>query len=146
MATQSSVLAWRIPWTEESGRLQTMGFQEVRHDWATSLSLFTSQVVLVVKNLPASAGDVGDVDSVPGPGRSPGGGDDNPLQSSCLENPMDRGAWWATVHRVAQSRTQLKWLSTHTWVYIRYKSIYNIYMCKIHISILNLFKNVVLKS
>ena len=62
----------------------------------------------MVKNLPASAGDARDVHSVPGPGRSPGGGDDNPLQSSSLENPMDRGDWWATVHRVAQSQTQLK--------------------------------------
>ena len=49
----------------------------------------------------------------PGSGRSPGGGHGNPLQSSCLENPMDRRAWWATVHRVSQSWTQLKWLSTH---------------------------------
>ena len=55
----------------------------------------------MVKNPPASAEDVRDVDSVPGSGRSPGGGGDNPLQSSCLENPMDRGAWWATgSHRV----------------------------------------------
>ena len=50
----------------------------------------------MVKNPPARAGDVRDVDSVPGSGRSPGGGDDNLLQSSCLENPLDRGAWWAT--------------------------------------------------
>ena len=62
-----------------------------------------SQVVLVVKNLPASAGHVRDVGSVPGLGRSHGGGHGNPLQYSCLENPMDRGAWWATVHRVAKS-------------------------------------------
>ena len=47
----------------------------------------------------------------PGLGRSPGGGNGNPLQYSCLENPMDRGAWWATVHRVAKSQTQLKRLS-----------------------------------
>ena len=52
----------------------------------------------VVKNLPANAGDTGDVGSIPGSGRSPGVGNDNPLQYSCLENPMDRGAWWATVH------------------------------------------------
>ena len=52
-----------------------------------------SQVVLVVKNLPANAGDFRDVGSIPGLGRSPGGGHDNPLQHSCLENPMDRGAW-----------------------------------------------------
>ena len=73
-----------------------------------------SQVALVVKNLPASAGDLRDVSSIPGSGRSPGGGHGNPLQYSCLENPMDRGAWQATVHRVPKSRTQLKQLSTHT--------------------------------
>ena len=50
---------------------------------------------------------------IPGLGRSPGGGQDNPLQYSCLENPMDRGAWQATVHGVTESRTQLKLLSTH---------------------------------
>ena len=54
-----------------------------------------------------SASNTGDSSSVPGSGRSPGGGHGNPLQYSCLENPMDRGAWWATVHGVAQSRTQL---------------------------------------
>ena len=62
-------------------------------------------MVLVVKNLPADAGDVRDVSSIPGSGRSLGGGHGNPLQYSCLENPMDRGAWWATAYRVAQSRT-----------------------------------------
>ena len=66
------------------------------------------QVVLVVKNLPANAGDLRDVDSISGSGRSPGGGPGNPLWYSCLENPMDRGAWQATVHRVARSWTQLK--------------------------------------
>ena len=52
-----------------------------------------SQVVPVVKNLPANAGDIKDVGLIPGLGRSPGGGHRNPLQYSCLENPMDRGAW-----------------------------------------------------
>ena len=61
----------------------------------------------VVKNLPANAADSGDVGSVPGLGRSPGGGNGNPHQCSCLGNPMDRGAWQATVHRVMKSRTQL---------------------------------------
>ena len=56
----------------------------------------------MVKNPPASAGDV---DSVPELGRSPGKRNDNPLQYSCLGNPMDRGEWWATVHEVAKSRT-----------------------------------------
>ena len=72
-----------------------------------------SQVALVVKNLPATAGDVRDVGSIPGLGRSPGEGHVNPLQYSCLENPMDGGAWWATVHRVAKSWTRLKQLSMH---------------------------------
>ena len=63
----------------------------------------------MVKNLPANAGDVV---SISGLGRSPGGVHGNPLQYSCLENPMDRGAWLATVYRVAKSQTQLKRLST----------------------------------
>ena len=62
----------------------------------------------MVKNPPANAGDMRDMGSIPGSGRSPGGGHDNPLQYSCLENPMDRGAWWATVHRAAKSQIQLK--------------------------------------
>ena len=70
-------------------------------------------VALVVKNLPADAGDIRDAGSVPSLGRSPGEGQGNPLQYSCLDNPTDRGAWWAIVHRVAKSRTQLKWLNTH---------------------------------
>ena len=68
-------------------------------------------MVRVVKNLPANAGDVRDSGLIPGLGSSPGEGNGNPLQYSCLENPMDRGAWRATVHGVAQNRTQLKWLS-----------------------------------
>ena len=66
---------------------------------------WASQVVLVVKNLPANAGHVRDMGSIPGLGRSPGGRHGNPLQYSCLENPMDRGAWWATVHGVTKSQT-----------------------------------------
>ena len=61
----------------------------------------------VVKNLPANAGDTGVSGSVPGLGRSPGEGNGNPLQYSCLENPMDRGAWCAIVHGVIKSRTRL---------------------------------------
>ena len=65
----------------------------------------------MVKNLPANAGDAG---SIPGLGRSPGVGNGNPLQYSCLENPTDRGAWQMTVHGFAKNRT---WLSAHacTW-------------------------------
>ena len=85
MATHSSTLAWKIPWTEEPGGLQSMGSLRVRHDWATSLSLFLSGI---------------------------GEGNANPLQCSCLENPGDWGACWVAVYGVAQSRTRLKWLST----------------------------------
>ena len=67
--------------------------------------LEASQVALVVKNLPAKAGDMRDVSLIPGSGRSPGGGHGNPLQYSCLENPMDRGVWKAIVHRVPKSQT-----------------------------------------
>ena len=56
----------------------------------------------MVKNPSASAEDIRDAGSIHGSGRSPGGGYDNPLQDSCLENPMDRGAWWAIVHGVAK--------------------------------------------
>ena len=78
--------------------------------WGTG----ASQVVVVVKNPPASVGDTRDEGSIPGPGRPPGGGHGHPLQSSCLENPMDRGVWWATVQGVRNSWTRLKWLSTHS--------------------------------
>ena len=64
-----------------------------------------SLVVLVVKNLPGNSGDVRDMGLIPGSGRSPGGGHGNPRQYSCLENPMDREAWQATVYRVAKSWT-----------------------------------------
>ena len=72
-----------------------------------------SQGVPAVKNLPADAADVRDEGLIPGSGRSPGGRHGNPLQCSCLENPMDRGAWGATIHRVAQSQTRVKQLNTH---------------------------------
>ena len=72
-----------------------------------------SQVALVVKNLPANAWDLRDVGSIRGLGRFPGEGHDNPLQYSCLESSMARGAWWDTVHRVTQSWTRLKQFMTH---------------------------------
>ena len=72
-----------------------------------------NQFWLSDKESACSAGDAGDAGSVPGLGRSPGGGHGNPPQYSCLENPMDRGAWWATVHGVAKSRTRLERPSTH---------------------------------
>ena len=68
----------------------------------------------LVKNLPANAGDAEDTGSIPGWGRSPGEGNGNLLQHSCLENPMDRGAWQATVHVVTKSGTCLRRLSTRT--------------------------------
>ena len=92
--------------------MQSKGSQWVGHDWVTVLNwteLLNFSKSLknehgfpgdsVVKNLPASAGDVG---LIPGLGRSPGEGNGNPLQHSCLGNPMDRGAWWATVYGVAK--------------------------------------------
>ena len=85
MAPHSSTLAWKIPWTEGPGGLQSMGSLGVGHDWATSLSLFLSCT---------------------------GEGNGNPLQCSCLENPRDGGAWWASIYGAAQSQTQLKWLSS----------------------------------
>ena len=71
------------------------------------LTFRASQVALVVKNPPANAGELRDPGLIPGLGRSPGGRN-NPLQYSWLENPMDREAWWATVHGVAKYRTRLK--------------------------------------
>ena len=70
--------------------------------------LWASQVALTVKNLPANAGDFRDASSIPGWGRSPGEVNGNPLSYSCLEHPMDRGAWRATVRGVAESGTRLK--------------------------------------
>ena len=72
------------------------------------LLMWASQVALVVKNLFDNAGDVRDMGSIPGSGRSPGGGHGNPLQYRCLENPMGRGIWWAKVHRVTKNWTELK--------------------------------------
>ena len=85
LATHSSTLAWKLSWKEEPGRLQFLGSWRVRCDWVTSLSLFTFMHW-----------------------RRNG----NPLQCSCLENPRDRGAWWAAVYGVTQSRTRLKRLSS----------------------------------
>ena len=82
-------------------------------------------MVLLVKNMFASAGEVKKAGSISGSGRSLGGGHGNPLQYFCLENPMDRGAWGGvavTVHRVAKSWTQLKRLCMYTHSYIKWKA------------------------
>ena len=68
----------------------------------------------VVETLPANVGDTRDLGSIPGLGRSPGAGNGNSLQYSCLGNPMDRGAWWAPIHGVAKSRTRLSSTTTTT--------------------------------
>ena len=77
------------------------------------LSPWAFQVVLVVKNLNAKAGDMG---LIPESGRSPGGGNGHPLKYSCLENPVDRGAWWAMIHGVAKSQKRLKQPSTRAGI------------------------------
>ena len=89
----------------------SMGLQRVRHDWKVNKGSTHTHLLLggfpggtVVKNLPANAGDMG---SIPESERSLGGRNSNPLQYSCLENSMDGGAWWCTVHRVAKSQIRL---------------------------------------
>ena len=134
MANYSSILAWKISRTEEPGGLQFMRLQRVGHDGAhinTSSHMhmtvrvidekfqFSSQVALVVKNPHANAGGIRDTGSIPGLGRSPGEGHGNPVQYSCLENPMDRGARRAIVHRASKSWTRQKQLSKHSQTNIK---------------------------
>ena len=92
MAPHSSTLAWKIPWTEEPARLQSMGSLRVGHDWATSFHFSLSCT---------------------------GEGNSNPLQCSCLENPRDGGAWWAAVYGVAQSWIRLKRLSSSSSIQMK---------------------------
>ena len=80
-------------------------------------------MALLVKNPPANAGDLRDEGLIPGLGRSPGGGHRNSLQSSCLENPMDRGVWWAVIHGVAKSQTWLKQLGMHAQRYLCHRDL-----------------------
>ena len=98
-ATHSSILAWRIPWIEQPGRLQSMGPQVQTRPSKFHVSLGFSGA----SDGKESACSMEKLCSVPGSGRSLGEGNGNPLQYSCLENPMDGGAWWATVHGVAES-------------------------------------------
>ena len=105
MATHSSILAWKIPWTEEPGRLSDFTFTF----FFTLCPNRAPQAALVVKNPPANAGDSRDPPSIPESGRCPEGGNGNSLQYSCLENSINRGAWRSTVRGVAKRWT---WLST----------------------------------
>ena len=105
--TRSCRLLW---YTRGFQQGAVMGLEDMQ-----KVEVWASQVALVVKNSPANAGGVRDVPSIPGSGRSPGGGHSNPLQYSFLENLMDRGAWRAIVHRVAKSWMRLKQLSTQRW-------------------------------
>ena len=168
MATHSSTLAWKIPWTEEPGRLLSMGSHRVGHDWVTSLSLFTfhasEQEMATHSNVLAwripGTGEPGGLPSVglhrvghnwsdlaaaaavlcmgfPGgtSGKesacqcrrpqemqvwslgwedpSPGEGNDNLLQFSSLENSMNKGAWWTTIHGGYKELDRTEWLNTH---------------------------------
>ena len=88
----------------------TVSMNWIKNTYDLSVLYFwSSQVVLVIKDpTTASVGDIKDVGSIPGSGRSPGEGHGNPLQYSCLENSTDRGAWQDTIHGITQSQTQLK--------------------------------------
>ena len=134
MATHSSVLAWRIPGTAEPGGLLSIGSHRVGHDWS-DLASWTEELGglqsmelqrvghdFANKQQPKNLNIIFLLQIIGTSGKEPAcqcrrrkrcrfG---NPLQYSCLENPMDRGVWWATVHRVTKSHTQLKRLSTHT--------------------------------
>ena len=145
MAPHSSTLAWKIPWVEEPGRLQSMGSQRVRHDWATSLSLFTFmhwrrkwQPTPVFLN--GESQGLGSLVGCRLRGRTEsdmterlhfrfslsciGEGSGTPLQCFCLENPRDGGAWWAAIYGVTQSQTRLKQLSSSIFLLDQVLSIY----------------------
>ena len=98
-----------------------------RIDYSIGSAEWASHVALVVKNPPANAGDVRDAGLIPGLGRSPGGGYGNLVQYSCLEDLTDRGAWWATIHRVTKSQILLQRLKMHTHI-VQYKNACNFYI------------------
>ena len=102
----------KVPWLE---KLQSWD-SKLSSPWEQIVN--ASQVAQVLKNLPVNAGDVREAGLIPWSRRSPGGGYGNPLQCSCQENPMDRGAWRATVHRITESRTHPKRLSNKRYLYI----------------------------
>ena len=120
MAAHSSVLAWRIPRSEEPGGLLSMESHRVGHDWndLAAAAALGFPGGTGGKKPPCQCRRHKRCGFDPCPGRSPGGGHGNPLQYSSLENPMDRGAWQATVHRAAESQTQLKWLGTHVYIHM----------------------------
>ena len=93
-----------------------MRWSRMRHTWLHHLLAGGSDN----KESACNAGDPG---SIPGLRRSPGAGNGNPLQYSCLENPMDRGAWWTILHRVTKSQTQLKRFSTHAYTVLQSSSV-----------------------
>ena len=97
--------SWFKQINQEKTRVRHSVSLNTGHLKLSIMALEASQVARRVKNPPANAGDLRDVGSIPGSGRSPGESHGNPLQYSCLDNPMDRGAWWAIVHRVAKSGT-----------------------------------------
>ena len=84
-----------------------MDLASLKHNLVNSIKILGFPGSIVVKNLPANAGDARDSGLIPGLGKSPRGGNGNPLQYSCLENSLDRGAWWTVVHGVAKSWLQL---------------------------------------
>ena len=90
MATYSSILAWRIPWTEDPGRLQSKGSHRVRHNWSNLARMHMSSL-----------------------GRSPREGNGNPLLYSCLGHSMGRGAWWTTLHGVSKESGKTEHAHTH---------------------------------
>ena len=102
--------------TGRPGVLQFVGLQRVGHNWATELNWGASQVALFVKNLSANADNLSDWGSILGLGRSLGEGHENPLQYSCLENHMNRGAWLSIVHRVAKVRHHWSHIALKGWV------------------------------
>ena len=123
MATHSSVLAWRIPGTGELGGLPSMGSHRVRHEWSNLAAAadknhgfplcwsvtrkWLAQFQDLVNVKESAACNAGDLGSIYGLGKSPGEGNGYPLQYSCLENPMYRGAWQATVPEITKSWSQL---------------------------------------
>ena len=108
MVNHSSVLAWRILGTGEPGGLLSMGSQRVGHNWS---DLAAAEAAADGKESACKAGDLGSIPGWEDPLEKgiafPGEGNGNSLQYPCLENPMDGGAWWATVHGVAKNQTQL---------------------------------------